>query len=74
MEIKRMFLGNENENYFVVELPDGSFSRFFSTPFRKVEEKDLRPLKAYRAIGNRAKEVPDYLTRCYGFVKVADEA
>ena len=70
MKIRRMFEDCGLTYHYLIETVDGTFKSFYCSPYRKIEEKDLIPLKCYIAKGNRAKEVPDYLLRFYGLEKV----
>ena len=40
MEIKNIYIGNLKD-YYVVEMPNNKFYKFYCSPSRKITEKDL---------------------------------
>lgn len=69
MKIKKMFKANNLPNRYVVQKCTGEYASFLVSPFRQVEEKELKPMPYFRAAGDNAEEAEDYLYKLYGFEK-----
>lgn len=68
MKVKKMFISNF-VNQYVVKKTDGTYARFFITPFRKLSEADLIPVPFYPEKGENAEEVSWYIYKLYGLCK-----
>lgn len=69
MKIKKMFKADNLQNRYVVQKCTGEYAAFTVSPFRQVEEKELKPMPYFRAVGENAEEAEDYLYKMYGFEK-----
>lgn len=71
MKIKKLFIGIGLPYCCVIQLLDGSFAKFFISPFRNITEKDLSIIY-YIPSGKHKEEAPEYLYHLYGFEKQRD--
>ncbi len=53
-------------NQVVIELADGSLTKFRLTPFRKITDKDFTAYKSYHPRKCKGQPLPDYLYKFYG--------
>jgi predicted DNA-binding protein len=63
---------NALPQHIVVEHIDGSLSKFFLTPFRKLKDADFTVYKSYHPRKCKGSPLPDYLYRFYGLVRDED--
>lgn len=56
-------------NQIVVELTDGSLTKFNLTPFRAITQNDFTNYKSYHPRKCKGQPLPDYLYRFYGLQK-----
>lgn len=63
---------NALPQHIVVEHTDGSLSKFFITPFRKLKDADFTVYKSYHPRKCKGSPLPDYLYRFYGLVRDED--
>ena len=55
--------------HIVVEHVDGSLSKFFISPFRKLKESDFTVYKSYHPRKCKGSPLPDYLHKFYGLCR-----
>lgn len=71
MKIKMLYETPGMAMHMVVKTEDGRLMKFFITPARHIEEKDLSPIPFYRPQGRNAREAAPYMYSMYGFEKEA---
>lgn len=69
MLIRKLFETSGSLSHMVLETIDGEFKKFFISPFRKIEEKDLSNVPCWRPVGRNGEETAEYMYRFYGFQK-----
>lgn len=68
MKVEKLFTSAGYGFHYVVKR-DGKYYKFWITPFREIQDKDLTHLPYYREMGKRALEAPRYMYKCYGLEK-----
>lgn len=53
-------------NHYIVELTDGTLSKFFMNPFRMLSNDDFTVYKGYHPRKCKGYPMPEYLYRFYG--------
>lgn len=69
MKIKKLFKDSGMLQHHVMQLCDGSYVRFFITPYRKISERDITQVPHYTPAGNRGEEAENHLYKLYGLEK-----
>lgn len=69
MKVRKLFKDSGMPYEHVIQLCDGSFAKFFITPFRKISKSDLMKLPYYTARGIKGEEAEEYIYKLYGLEK-----
>lgn len=59
-----MFKADNLQNRYVVQKCTGEYAAFTVSPFRQVEEKELKPMPYYRAVGENARKLKIIYIKC----------
>lgn len=69
MKIRKLFRSYCFPYHMVIETINGEYKKFFISPARKIEEKDLSLLPYWSPVGRNSVEAESYMYKMYGLEK-----